>query len=363
MTRPTPSASERSAVATRPDVRGTVRAISVAPMMDRTDRHYRFFMRQISKRTLLYTEMLTTGAILHGDRDRLLGFTEAERPLAIQLGGDDPVALAECSKIACDRGYDEINLNVGCPSERVQSGSFGACLMARPDTVARAVEAMRTAVDLPVTVKHRIGIDDLDRYEDMARFVAIVARAGADRFSVHARKAWLQGLSPKENRTIPPLRYDDVYRLKREFPDLIIEINGGVRDLDSAAAHLQQVDAVMLARAAYDTPWLFADVDRRFFGQTAKPEQTPSRARVVEAMIPYIERHLAAGERLHRLTRHMIHLFAGERGARAWRRHLSTHGSRPGVGAEVLTQALAAVERARRPPSTRDDANTPVHRV
>lgn len=325
--------------------RGTVRPISVAPMMDRTDRHYRFFMRQISRHALLYTEMLTTGAILHGDRQRLLGYSEAEHPLAIQLGGDDPRALAECSRIAQAWGYDEVNLNVGCPSDRVQSGRFGACLMARPEVVARAVEAMRAVVDIPVTVKHRIGIDDIDRYEDMARFVDTVARAGADRFSIHARKAWLQGLSPKENRTIPPLRYSEVHRLKREFSHLVIEINGGIRDLDHAATHLERVDAVMIGRAAYEDPWLFAGVDRRFFGHESGPA---SRAAVVAAMIPYIAHHLAAGERLHRLTRHMIHLYAGVRGARAWRRLLSTHGSRPGVGVEVVEQALAAVERAAR---------------
>lgn len=326
-------------------VRGIVRPVSVAPMMDRTDRHYRYFMRQISRHALLYTEMITTGAILHGDRQRLLGYSEIEKPLAIQLGGDAPDALAACAKIAQDVGYDEVNLNVGCPSQRVQSGRFGACLMAHPDVVARAVAAMRSAVDIPVTVKHRIGIDDLDRYEDMANFVDVVARAGADRFSVHARKAWLSGLSPKENRNIPPLRYADVYRLKREFADLVIEINGGIRALDTAAEQLQHVDAVMIGRAAYDNPWLFADVDRRFFGQDIGPER---RAQVAEAMIPYVERQLASGERLHRLTRHMIHLYAGIPGARAWRRHLSTHGSRPGVGAEVVAQALAAAEQSRK---------------
>lgn len=338
------------------NVRGVARAISVAPMMDRTDRHYRYFMRQISRHALLYTEMLTTGAVLNGDRQRLLSYSDIEHPLAIQLGGDDATALAECARIARDWGYDEVNLNVGCPSERVQSGSFGACLMARPSTVARAVEAMRAAVDIPITVKHRIGIDDLDRYEDMANFVAVVARAGADRFSVHARKAWLKGLSPKENRTIPPLRYPDVYRLKREFPELVIEINGGIRDLDRAAEHLERVDAVMIGRAAYEEPWIFADVDRRFFGRADGPEE---RSQVVVAMLSYIDQQLQKGERLHRLTRHMIHLYAGIRGARAWRRYLSTHSSRPGAGPEVVSQALAAAEQARRPAPPRDRTSGP----
>ena len=320
-------------------------------MMDRTDRHYRYFLRQLSRHSLLYSEMLTTGAILHGDRPRLLDFSPEEHPLAIQLGGDDAHALAECSKIAQAWGYDEVNLNVGCPSARVQSGRFGACLMAQPETVARAVEAMRRAVDIPVTVKHRIGIDDLDRYEDMARFVSVVAQAGADRFSVHARKAWLQGLSPKENRHIPPLRYPEIHQLKREFPHLAIEINGGIRDLDHAARHLDHVDAVMIGRAAYEDPWLFARVDSRFFNQ---PDPVHNRAQVVDAMLPYFERRLAKGDRLHTLTRHMIHLYAGIPGARSWRRHLSTHTSRPGAGIEVLVRARDAVERSTAGSASRD---------
>ena len=233
-------------------------------MMDRTDRHFRFFLRRITRHTLLYTEMVTTGAVIHGDRERLLGFDLREKPVALQLGGDDPRALAECARIGEGFGYDEINLNVGCPSDRVQKGRIGACLMAEPERVADGVEAMRAAVSIPVTVKHRIGIDHLDRYEDMARFVTTVAAAGSDRFTVHARIAWLQGLSPKENRDIPPLRYDDVYRLKREHPDLSIEINGGVRSLDGVEEHLREVDAVMIGRAACDDPYLFAEADRRF---------------------------------------------------------------------------------------------------
>ncbi len=246
--------------------RGETRAVSVAPMMDRTDRHFRYFMRQITRRTLLYTEMVTMNAILHGDRESLLGYSEEEHPIALQLGGDDPGKLAECAKIAEDWGYDEVNLNVGCPSDRVQKGRFGACLMAYPDVVARSVEAMREACGLAVTVKHRIGVDDLDQYEDMKRFVETVARAGCDRFSVHARKAWLQGLSPKENREVPPLRYEDVYRLKDEFRDLKIEINGGIKTLAETKTHLERVDAVMIGRAAYDNPYVFAEVDREIFG-------------------------------------------------------------------------------------------------
>lgn len=309
-------------------------------MMDRTDRHYRFFLRQITRRALLYTEMVTSGAVIHGDRDYLLGFDPAEQPLSLQLGGDDPAELAECARIAEDRGYDEVNLNVGCPSDRVQKGSFGACLMARPEVVAAAVAAMRSAVALPVTVKHRIGIDDLDRYEDMKRFVEIVAAAGADRFSVHARKAWLQGLSPKENRTVPPLRYADVYRLKRELPGLQVEINGGIVRVEEAREHLRHVDAVMVGRAAYDDPFAWATADRELFGDDAVPT---TRRRVIEAMVPYTERWCREGLPLKHVTRHLLGLFAGQPGARSWRRHLSERSHLPGVGAELLLEAAALV--------------------
>jgi tRNA-dihydrouridine synthase A len=314
--------------------------LSVAPMMDWTDRHYRRFLRFVTRRTPLYTEMITTGAILHGDRERLLGFSRAEHPLALQLGGDDPRALAECARIASAWGYDEINLNVGCPSDRVQSGRFGACLMARPDDVARCVEALRAATDLPVGVKHRIGIDDLDTYEHMLAFVDTVAAAGADRFTVHARKAWLEGLSPKENRTVPPLRYDDVYRLKAERPGLRIEINGGVRTLDEAKAHLERVDGVMIGRAAYETPYVLSDADRRFFGDARPPL---SRHEVVRAMLPYVEEQRTNGVYLGRITRHMLGLFAGRPGARAWKRHISENAHRPGAGPDVLLAALELV--------------------
>lgn len=310
-------------------------------MMERTDRHYRYMMRLVTRRTLLYTEMITTGAILNGDRARHLDFSACEEPLALQLGGDEPEALAQCARIAQDWGYDEVNLNVGCPSSRVQRGSFGASLMARPDTVRRCVEAMRQACDLPVTVKHRIGIDDLDRYEDMKNFVEEVAQAHSDRFTVHARKAWLQGLSPKENRNVPPLRYEEVYRLKRELPAQIIEINGGVLTLAQTRAHLEHVDAVMIGRAAYDTPWIFAQADEEIFGEA--PREV-TRRQVVEAMADYLERHLAQGERAPHVLRHMLNLFAGLPGTRAWKRHLTQEGCKPGVSPQILLDALARVE-------------------
>ena len=320
--------------------RGRRWPLSVAPMMDRTDRHYRFFMRQITRRTLLYTEMVTTGAVLEGDRERTLGFDAREKPLALQLGGDDPRALSACARIAEELGYDEVNLNVGCPSDRVQQGRFGACLMAEPARVADAVAAMRAAVALPVTVKHRIGIDDLDRYDDMRAFVETVADAGCDRFSVHARKAWLSGLSPKQNREVPPLRYEDVFRLKRELPSLAIEINGGVTSLADAEEHLRQVDGVMIGRAAYDRPYLFADADRRFYGTDHAP---PTRRQVLEAMVPYLEHWQRRGLTAGRITRHLLQLFAGRPGARVWRRHLSEHGPRAASGPELLRATMARI--------------------
>ncbi len=324
--------------------RGVVRSVSVAPMMDRTDRYYRAMMRMITRHTLLYTEMITTGAILNGDRAYLLDFDAQERPLALQLGGDDPQELASCARIAEQWGYDEVNLNVGCPSERVQRGSFGACLMAQPEVVAEGVAAMRGACALPVTVKHRIGVDDLDRYEDMARFVSIVAEAGADRFSVHARKALLSGLSPKENRTIPPLRYEDVYRLQQDFPELVVEINGGVVSLDEVEAHLGRVQAVMIGRAAYDDPYMFAEVDARFFGDEAAPL---SRDAIAERLIEAAERHMSQGGRLTQITRHALNLFAHQTGARGWKRAFAQLAHKPGAGPEVIEAALAEVRRQR----------------
>ena len=327
--------------------------ISIAPMMDRTDRHYRYFMRQMTRRTLLYTEMVVTKAIIHGDRQRLLGYSDIEHPIALQLGGDNPEELAECARIAADWGYDEVNLNVGCPSDRVQSGHFGACLMAQPELVARCIRAMKAAVDIPITVKHRIGIDDRDRYEDMHEFVRIVANAGCQHFTVHARKAWLQGLSPKENRTVPPLRYEDVYRLKREFPHLFIEINGGITTLDTVHHHLQSVDAVMIGRAAYDRPYLFASVDREFYAEAEDDAtaESPEREAIARAMLPYIETQLSQGTKLHAMTRHMLHLFAGEVGTRAWKRTITEGVKSPNAGPDVIRNAITEVlnTRARTP--------------
>jgi tRNA-dihydrouridine synthase A len=343
----------RSAIA--PSVQSVLaHRLSVAPMMDRTDRHFRYFMRQITRRTLLYTEMVTSAAILHGDRPRLLDFSVAEKPLALQVGGDEPKALALCAQIAADMGYDEINLNVGCPSDRVQSGNFGACLMAQPERVADCVAAMRQAASIPVTVKHRIGIDDCDAYEDMAEFVTAVAAAGCDRFSVHARKAWLQGLSPKENRNVPPLRYAEVYRLKQDFPHLNIEINGGIQTLAQAQDQLRHVDAVMIGRAAYDDPFLFATADRAIY-QEASDLQKPEA--IVEKMLPYIAQWTARGLKLHKITRHMLQLFAGQPGSRQWKRCLTEQSSEVGAGVKVvqlaLSQVLAVQARGMETPQSR----------
>ena len=322
------------------EYRGQTWPLSIAPMMDRTDRHYRYFMRQITRHTLLYTEMITTAALLRGDRDKLLGFAVVEKPLALQLGGDDPAHLATCARLAEDWGYDEVNLNVGCPSDRVQNGHFGACLMAQPEVVARGVEAMRQATALPVTVKHRIGIDDLDRYEDMANFVRIVARAGCDRFIVHARKAILHGLSPRDNRTVPPLRYDDVYRLKADFPALRIEINGGLMTLMQATAHLQHVDGAMIGRAAYDHPYLFAEADTLCFGDTTPPR---TRRQVLAAILAYLERCVAQGLPPYRIVRHLLSLFAYQRAARPWKRCLSERPWAPETAVSALRDVIRLV--------------------
>ena len=309
-------------------------------MMEWTDRHCRYFLRRLSRGCLLYTEMVTAGAVLRGDRNRLLRYHPEEHPLAIQLGGAEPNALAECARIAESLGFDEVNLNVGCPSDRVQSGRFGACLMAEPALVARCVEAMRRAVSIPVTVKSRIGIDDQEEWPALRGFVETVSAAGCERFIVHARKAWLTGLSPKENRDIPPLRYDLVYRLKEERPDLAVVLNGGVTDLDAVDGHLRHVDGVMLGRAAYQNPFLLAEADRRYFGSLQAP---PDRHAAAEAMAGYIEAELAAGTPLAAMTRHMLGLFQGVPGARAWRRHLSEQAHRSGAGIAVLRAALASV--------------------
>jgi tRNA-dihydrouridine synthase A len=313
---------------------------SVAPMMDWTDRHCRFFHRLMTREALLYTEMLTTGAVIHGDRTRLLGFDPAEHPVALQLGGCEPKELALAAKIGVDLGYDEINLNVGCPSDRVQNGRFGACLMAEPARVADGVAAMKAAVRVPVTVKCRLGIDDQDTEESLDRFVDGVIAAGADLLIVHARKAWLKGLSPRENRDIPPLDHERVYRLKKRLGNFPVVINGGIRSLDEAELHLQHVDGVMLGRAAYETPSLLLGVDPRFFGA---PASCLSAHEAVEALMPYVERQLAHGARLHDITRHLLGLFRGVPGARTFRRHLATEAVKPGAGMAVLRDALALV--------------------
>ena len=315
--------------------------LSVAPMMDWTDRHCRVFHRLMTRRARLYTEMLTTGAILHGDRQRLLGFDASEHPVALQLGGSDPRDLAAAAKIGEDFGYDEINLNVGCPSDRVKDGRFGACLMAEPALVAEGVDAMKRAVRIPVTVKCRIGIDDQDPEMALDALARGVVAAGADALIVHARKAWLNGLSPKQNRDIPPLDYDRVYRLKAALPEQPIVINGGIASLDEARCHLDHVDGVMLGRAAYQEPWRLLNVDRELFGEAA-PHATMQD--VFEAMLPYIERELARGVRLHSITRHFVGAFHGVPGARAFRRRLAENGVRPGAGVDVLREAMALVE-------------------
>lgn len=312
-------------------------------MMDWTDRHERAFLRTISKCTLLYTEMVTTGAILHGDRDRHLGFDAVEHPVALQLGGSEPADLAFSAKEGAARGYDEVNLNLGCPSDRVQRGRFGACLMTEPALVADCVAAMIDAVDIPVTVKTRIGVDETDSYEALQAFVAQIAATGCRSFTIHARKAWLSGLSPKENREVPPLRYDVVYALKRDFPDLEIVLNGGVQTLDEAQTHLEQVDGVMIGRAAYQTPYVLAEADRLIFGEDAPAK---SREQIVADFLPYIERQLSGGVPLKSITRHMLGLFNGLSGARAWRRCLSEEAHKPGAGPAVIEEALARWRRS-----------------
>lgn len=316
------------------------RRFCIAPMMDVTDRHMRYLLRLISRRALLYTEMITTGALLHGDRERFLDFDPSEHPVALQLGGSDPDALGRCARFAQNAGFDEINLNVGCPSDRVQSGRFGACLMAEPETVADCVTAMRNAATLPVTVKTRIGIDRRDSFDALLEFVDKVAVAGCGTFIVHARKAWLKGLSPKQNREVPPLRYEVVRQLKQARPSLEIIINGGIHHLDQAADHLTYVDGVMLGRAAYHDPYLLADADAKLFGELVSPR---TRTEVVTEYLPYVESQLAAGVPLARLSRCLVGLFLGQPGARGWRRTLSEGAHRPGAGTELVAAALAEV--------------------
>ena len=316
----------------------------MAPMMDWSDRHCRYFWRLLTKQSLLYTEMVTTGALIHGERERFLDFNPEEHPVALQLGGSNPTDLARCARWAQDWGYDEVNLNCGCPSDRVQSGTFGACLMGKPDLVADCVKAMRDACDIPVTVKHRIGIDHMESYEEMRDFVATVADAGCEIFIVHARKAWLQGLSPKENREIPPLHYPWVYRLKQELPDLTIVINGGIQSIEECQAHLEHVDGVMVGREAYQNPWMLADVDPCLYdtGETGLARQD-----IMRDLLPYVERQLANGSKLNHITRHILGLFQGVPGARKFRRHLSENAYKAEAGIEVLETAFAQVHRSK----------------
>ena len=334
--------ADRSSALSRPRlgfILSEYRKFSVAPMMDWTDGFCRRFHRLLTRRALLYTEMITAEAIIHGDRSRLLGFSPQERPLALQIGGSDPHRLAMATRIGVDFGYDEINLNVGCPSDRVQEGRFGACLMAEPDLVARSIAAKQdVAGSTPVTVKCRIGIDDQDSEADLERFITTVSATGCRTFIVHARKAWLKGLSPKENREIPPLDYERVARLKQAHPELTIILNGGIADLADTTRHLETFDGVMLGRAAYHTPYLLADVDRVVFGETNEP---PSRLEVLERLLPYVDAHVAAGGRAHSFTRHILGLYHGLPGARRFRQILSSGN----VGPEHLRQAIAAVAR------------------
>ncbi|MCT7375537.1 tRNA dihydrouridine(20/20a) synthase DusA [Chelativorans salis] len=315
--------------------------LAIAPMMDWTDRHCRFFHRQLTRRALLYTEMVVADAVIHGDRDRLIGFDAAEHPVALQLGGSEPGKLAEAALIGADFGYDEINLNVGCPSDRVQSGTFGACLMKVPELVGECVAAMKGRVSVPITVKCRIGVDDQDPEEALDRLAEHVFAAGADALWVHARKAWLEGLSPRENRDIPPLDYDRVYRLKEKYLKEFIGVNGGIQSLDEAVAHMERADGAMVGRAAYHTPAILAAVDGRIYGEAEEPVDLAS---VVEAMAAHAARHIATGGRLAHVTRHMVGLFHGLPGARRYRQILSTDATKADAGPEVLLKAFAAVD-------------------
>ena len=313
---------------------------SVAPMLDWTDKHCRYFHRLLTKNALLYTEMVTTGAILHGNSERFLAFNKDEGAVAFQLGGSNPEDLASCAQLVEQYGYAEVNLNVGCPSDRVQNGRFGACLMAEPELVAECIAAMQSVVSIPVTVKSRIGIDDRDSYEELLKFVSTIASSGCNDFIIHARKAWLQGLSPKQNREVPPLCYSVVYQLKKDFPELNISLNGGVKSLEAATDILQYVDGVMVGREAYHNPYLLAEVDRQVFGIAT---DIKTRHQVVMELIPYIQEHIFEGGRLHNITRHILGIFHGVAGARAWRRCLSEKAPKNGANEAVVLEALNSI--------------------
>jgi len=323
-----------------------VNRLSVAPMMDWTDRHCRYFHRLLAPHARLYTEMVTSAALVHGDRQRLLGFDDAEHPVALQLGGSDPQELAQAARIGAEFGYDEINLNVGCPSDRVQSGRFGACLMHEPALVADCFTSMREAVTIPVTIKCRLGVDDQDEYADLQHFIETVAARGCGIFIVHARKAWLKGLSPKENREVPPLNYQRVYQLKRDFPALTILINGGIQSLAEVRTHLMHTDGVMLGRTAYHEPYRLAELEHALFGTPL-----PDRMALIRQMREYTERHLAEGGKLNHISRHLLGLFQGLPGARGWRRHLSENAHRDNADWGVVERALASIHEPVRVPA------------
>ncbi len=316
------------------------RHFCVAPMLDWTDRHERYLLRLLSKNAVLYTEMVTTGALIHGERDRYLKYNKEEHPVALQLGGSDPKAMSDCAKMAEDYGYDEVNINVGCPSDRVQNGAFGACLMAEPELVAENVSAMQDAVDIPVTVKNRIAIDEMDEYKCLSHFLQTVSQAGCETFIIHARKAWLKGLSPKQNRDVPPLNYDLVYQMKCEFPQLEIIINGGIKTLEQSEQHLKQVDGVMIGREAYHNPYMMSQVDQHLYGE-AHNERTAFE--ILNQYMEYMQKQMDEGVYLKHMSRHLLGLFVGQPGAKAWRRHISENAHKEGAGIEVIQQAVSYI--------------------
>ncbi|MCF6191285.1 MAG: tRNA dihydrouridine(20/20a) synthase DusA [Cocleimonas sp.] len=316
------------------------RRFCVAPMLDWTDRHERYFLRLISKHAVLYTEMITTGALIHGDKERYLQFNKEEHPVALQLGGSDPEAMAICAKMAEDYGYDEVNINVGCPSDRVQNGAFGACLMAEPELVAENVSKMQDAVDIPVTVKNRIAIDEMDEYKCLPNFLESISQAGCKTFIIHARKAWLKGLSPKQNRDVPPLNYELVYQMKRDFPELEIIINGGIKTLAQSEEHLKHIDGVMVGREAYHNPYIMNQVDERLYGDE---QDNKTELDVLNQYMEYMQKQMDKGVYLKHMSRHLLGLFIGQPGAKAWRRHISENAYKEGAGIEVIQQAVSYI--------------------